>query len=143
MTIKEASQLVLHASLLSNGGEVFLLDMGNPVKIKDLAEQMIQLSGLKVLNKDNPHGDIEIIFTGLRPGEKLYEELLIDGNAINTSNKFIFKVNEKSLSSEFLEEKLNLLEKHFQENDTKKSLAVLSEIIPEWSMSKLSQNKIK
>jgi len=143
MTIKEASQLVLHASLLTNGGDVFLLDMGDPVKIKDLAEQMIQLSGLKLLNDSNPNGDIEIVYTGLRPGEKLYEELLIDGNALNTSNKFIFRVNEKSLSSIFLEEKLNLLEKYFQENDTKNSLAVLSELIPEWSISKLSLKKLQ
>lgn len=78
MTIPEASQLVIQAGALGTGGDVFLLDMGEPVRIQDLARQMISLSGLKVREDKNPNGDIEIKYTGLRPGEKLYEELLID-----------------------------------------------------------------
>lgn len=78
MTIPEASQLVIQAGALGTGGDVFLLDMGEPVRIQDLARQMIALSGLKVRDNKDPNGDIEIQYTGLRPGEKLYEELLID-----------------------------------------------------------------
>ena len=78
MTIPEASQLVIQAGALGTGGDVFLLDMGEPVRIQDLARQMIALSGLKVREEQNPNGDIEIQYSGLRPGEKLYEELLID-----------------------------------------------------------------
>ncbi|QBK68123.1 polysaccharide biosynthesis protein [Acinetobacter johnsonii] len=78
MTIPEASQLVIQAGALGTGGDVFLLDMGEPIRIQDLARQMISLSGLKVRDDQNPNGDIEIQYTGLRPGEKLYEELLID-----------------------------------------------------------------
>ena len=77
MTISEAVQLVIQAGAMASGGEVFLLDMGKPVKIYDLATKMINLSGLQVCNKKNPEGDIEIKVTGLRPGEKLYEELLV------------------------------------------------------------------
>ena len=75
MTLSEAAQLVIQATSLSKGGDVFILDMGSPVKIRDLAEQMITLSGLTIKNKENPEGDIQIITTGLRPGEKLIEEL--------------------------------------------------------------------
>ena len=78
MTIPEATQLVLQAAGLATGGEVFVLDMGEPVRIQDLAEQMVKLSGLQLKDLSNPDGDIEIQCTGLRPGEKLYEELLID-----------------------------------------------------------------
>ena len=78
MTIQEAANLLIQAALLAKGGDLFLLDMGEPVKIYDLAVKMIKLSGLKLKNEDNPGGDIEIIFTGLRAGEKLYEEFLID-----------------------------------------------------------------
>lgn len=78
MTIPEASQLVIQAGALGSGGDVFLLDMGEPVRIQDLARQMITLSGLKVREPNTIEGDIEIAYSGLRPGEKLYEELLID-----------------------------------------------------------------
>ena len=93
MTIKEAVHLVLNASAMANGGEVFLLKMGEPVRIVDLAEQMIKLSGLSIKNKKNPNGDIEISFTGLRPGEKLFEELLINAESQTTNNSLIFKGN--------------------------------------------------
>lgn len=96
MTIPEASQLVIQAGALGTGGDVFLLDMGEPVRIQDLARQMISLSGLKVRDDKNPNGDIEIQYTGLRPGEKLYEELLIDeDNTEITSHTRILRSVEK------------------------------------------------
>jgi len=96
MTIPEASQLVIQAGALGTGGDVFLLDMGEPVRIQDLARQMIALSGLKVRDAKNPNGDIEIQYTGLRPGEKLYEELLIDEeNTEITSHTRILRSVEK------------------------------------------------
>src|SRR3546814_14088175 len=86
MTIPEASQLVIQASAMARGGEVFVLDMGQPVRILDLARSMVQLSGLSVRDADRPDGDIEIVETGLRPGEKLYEELLIGDNPEPTNH---------------------------------------------------------
>lgn len=98
MTITEAAQLVIQAGALGRGGDVFVLDMGEPVRILDLARRMINLSGLTVRDADNPEGDIEIRFTGLRPGEKLYEELLIGNNVLPTGNDRIMKAAETSLS---------------------------------------------
>ncbi len=97
MTIPEAAQLVIQAGAMAKGGEVFLLDMGEPVKILDLAKRMIHLSGLRVQDDTNPHGDIRIEVTGLRPGEKLYEELLINSDAEKTEHPRIFKANENCL----------------------------------------------
>mgnify|MGYP002700151309 CR=1 FL=1 len=98
MTIPEAAQLVIQAGTMGNQGDVFLLDMGEPVKIADLARKMIKLYGLQVRDEENPNGDIEIQYSGLRPGEKLYEELLIGNNADTTSHIQIFKANETQLS---------------------------------------------
>jgi len=95
MTIPEAAQLVIQAGAMGQGGEVFVLDMGRPVKIFDLAEKMIRLSGLSVRSERNPHGDIAIEFTGLRPGEKLYEELLIGDNVSETEHPMIMRANEE------------------------------------------------
>ncbi|MFM6852582.1 MAG: polysaccharide biosynthesis protein, partial [Sphingopyxis sp.] len=95
MTIPEAAQLVIQASGMAHGGDVFLLDMGDPVRIVDLAESMIRLSGLTVRNERNPDGDIEIVEVGLRPGEKLFEELLIDDAAFATDHSCIFRANEQ------------------------------------------------
>ncbi|RDK12125.1 polysaccharide biosynthesis protein [Cupriavidus lacunae] len=94
MTIPEAAQLVLQAGAMAHGGEVFVLDMGQPVKIMDLAKRIIQLSGLTVRDDHNPDGDIEIRITGLRPGEKLYEELLIGDNPEGTAHERIMKARE-------------------------------------------------
>ena len=99
MTIPEAAQLVLQAATLAEGGDLFLLDMGDPVRIKDLAEQMVRLSGLSLLNKHHPNGEIEIVCTGLRPGEKLYEELLIDAESQPTSHSLIYRAQERSAFS--------------------------------------------
>jgi len=97
MTISEAAQLVIQAGAMGRGGDVFVLDMGEPVKILDMAKRMIRLSGFEVKDEDNPDGDIEITFTGLRPGEKLYEELLIGENVIPTQHELILSADENSL----------------------------------------------
>ena len=109
---------------MSNGGEV-LLDMGKPIKIKDLAEKMIRSSGLKVKSKANPKGDIEIKITGLRRGEKLYEELLIDAKSIKTEHPIIYKAIEKSKSRDFILKKLNDLEEAIKNFDRIKHLIYL------------------
>jgi FlaA1/EpsC-like NDP-sugar epimerase len=97
MTIPEASQLVLQASAMGRGGDVFVLDMGKPLRIEDLARRMIHLMGLTVRDESNPEGDIEIIYTGLRPAEKLYEELLIGGNVTGTEHPMIMRAMEPHL----------------------------------------------
>jgi FlaA1/EpsC-like NDP-sugar epimerase len=97
MTIPEAAQLVIQAGAMGKGGDVFVLDMGDSVKIKDLATKMVKLSGLEIKTEDNPHGDIEIKCTGLRPGEKLYEELLIGNNVAQTAHERIMTANEVML----------------------------------------------
>nr|WP_211183781.1 nucleoside-diphosphate sugar epimerase/dehydratase [Pseudoalteromonas arctica] len=97
MTIPEAAQLVIQAGSMGKGGDVFVLDMGESVKIKDLASKMIRLSGFEVKDKTNPHGDIEILCTGLRPGEKLYEELLIGDNVGETTHERIMTASEVML----------------------------------------------
>lgn len=97
MTIPEAAQLVIQAGAMGQGGEVFVLDMGMPVKILDLAHKMIHLSGREVRDAERLDGDIEIVFTGLRPGEKLYEELLIGGNVTGTSHPLIMQTVERDL----------------------------------------------
>ncbi|HHF2865956.1 TPA: polysaccharide biosynthesis protein [Vibrio alginolyticus] len=98
MTIPEAAQLVIQAGAMGKGGDVFVLDMGESVKITDLASNLIQLSGLEVKSEANPHGDIEIQFSGLRPGEKLYEELLIGDNVKQTAHERIMTAHEVHLS---------------------------------------------
>uniref|UniRef100_UPI00351BA83A polysaccharide biosynthesis protein n=1 Tax=Endozoicomonas sp. Mp262 TaxID=2919499 RepID=UPI00351BA83A len=97
MTIPEAAQLVIQAGAQASGGEVFVLDMGEPVKIADLAEKMVSLSGMSIKGDNNPEGDIEIVYTGLRPGEKLYEELLIGGAINKTNHPRIFQAKEEML----------------------------------------------
>lgn len=129
MAIPEAAQLVIQASALAQGGDVFLLDMGEPVKIIDLARRMIELSGLDVKDSLNPDGDIEIAEIGLRPGEKLYEELLINGNPEKTSHQRIFKSREDFLSwSEFepILEHLNLV---IDSNDRDELIKILVALV--------------
>jgi FlaA1/EpsC-like NDP-sugar epimerase len=106
MTIPEAAQLVIQAGSMGQGGDVFVLDMGEPVKIAELAEKMIHLSGLSVRSEKNLHGDISIEFTGLRPGEKLYEELLIGDNVAATQHPMIMTASEDLLPWEDLKVKL-------------------------------------
>ncbi|RAH38340.1 polysaccharide biosynthesis protein [Halomonas sp. SL1] len=109
MTIPEAALLVIQAGSMAKGGDVFVLDMGDPVKIVDLARRMIRLTGLEVRDDDSPGGDIEIAFTGLRPGEKLYEELLIGENVVGTSHPKIMRAREAVLPTETLRELLQAL----------------------------------
>ncbi len=111
MTIPEAVQLVLQASVMAKGGEVFVLEMGEPVKIIDLAHRLVALSGLQVKDADNPEGDIAITFIGLRPGEKLYEELLIGGNPSPTQHPRIMKAHEDFLQWPALSAQLTVLER--------------------------------
>ena len=132
MTITEAAQLVLQAGAMADGGEVFLLDMGEPIKIYDLAIKMITLSGLKVKNKDFPNGDVEIIYTGLRPGEKLFEELLIEPNSFKTDHPLIYKALEKNIDLESINMNLNLLMKSIKTYNKNNFFNILSKIVPEW-----------
>ena len=97
MTIPEASQLVIQAGSMGLGGDVFVLDMGEPVKIIELAEKMINLTGLTVQSEENPSGEIAVEFSGLRPGEKLYEELLIGDNVSPTEHSMIMRADEDFL----------------------------------------------
>ena len=134
MTITEAANLVLEASYLAKGGELFLLDMGKPIKIKYLAEQLIRLSGLRQKTKEFPKGDIEIKVIGLRPGEKLYEELLIDGQSEKTINHLIYKAKEKFFYSEDLWLRLDKLNRLCNEINYVETLNLLRELVPEWSV---------
>jgi FlaA1/EpsC-like NDP-sugar epimerase len=111
MTIPEASQLVIQAGAMAQGGDIFVLDMGVPVKIIDLAKRMVHLSGFEVKDDERPNGDIEIVFTGLRPGEKLYEELLIGDDVQPTSHPLIMRSQEEALPWPKLDSYLSQLEK--------------------------------
>ena len=106
MTIPEAAELVIQAGAMGQGGDLFVLDMGEPIQILELAKRLISLSGKEVKNEENPEGDIEIIFTGLRPGEKLFEELLIGDDVRDTQHRQIFKANEEYISWKEVEEYL-------------------------------------
>ena len=136
MTIKEASQLVIQSSVLGNGGDVFLLDMGDPVKIIDLAEQMISINGLTKKDEANPNGNIEIKTIGLRDGEKLYEELLIGSESKPTSHPLIFRAVEDCIHPDILWDKLDLLERYLSNIDQKNVFKILSELVPEWKNEK-------
>lgn len=133
MTISEAAQLVIQAGTMATGGEVFVLDMGEPVRIADLARNMIELSGLTVRNDDNPHGDIELKVVGLRPGEKLYEELLIGDAPILTAHARIRKAMESFLPMEQLRPKLDALEALLAGSDANAVREILQEIVVEFA----------
>ena len=135
MTISEAASLVLQANSLANGGEVFVLDMGSPMKIKQLAEMMIRLSGRKVKDKKDKNGDIEIIYTGLRPGEKLFEEILINKSAIGTEHPMIMMAHENFLSEKKLIKLIKLAERALREHDAALARNILKEAVPEYSPS--------
>ena len=118
MSIPEAVQLVLQAGAMAKGGDVFVLDMGEPVRILDLAYRMINLSGLSPITNENPEGDIKVVFTGLRPGEKLYEELLIGHNVIQSKHPQIMQANEAKLSWEDVQKSISeIMESHKNLND--------------------------
>jgi len=135
MTIPEAAQLVIQAGAMASGGDVCVLDMGQPVKISDLARRMIQLSGLTVLDEVNPDGDIAIEVTGLRPGEKLYEELLIGNDPTPTAHSRIMKSHEAFIELPNLEAKLRLLEAALNINNAASVREILQEIVTDYSPS--------
>lgn len=132
MTIPEAVQLVLQAGAIAEGGDVFVLDMGEPVKIIELAKQMIELSGLTLRDSNNINGDIEIEIIGLRPGEKLYEELLIGNNPQLTLHPRIMKANDPFLKWENLKASLNLLSVALFSNDVVKIKSILDELVEDY-----------
>jgi len=129
MTIPEAVQLVIQAGSMASGGEIFVLDMGEPVRIVDLARKMIRLSGLSEKTEDNPDGDIEIKFTGLRPGEKLYEELLIGGNVTGTSHPMIMKTFETFVEWRILQKHIKILHSACKNMDLEHVRQILEHII--------------
>ena len=134
MTIPEASQLVIQASAMAKGGEVFVLDMGEPIKIAELAYSMIRLSGLSVKDADHPDGDIEVVETGLRPGEKLYEELLIGNNPEPTNHPRIMRARERSIRWEDLEPKLadlGAVIRRTGESDA--AMQIVANLVPEYT----------
>ena len=129
MTIPEAAQLVIQAGAMGAGGDVFVLDMGEPVRIYDLASRIVELSGLTLSTIDNPNGDIEITVTGLRPGEKLYEELLIGDNPKPTQHPRIMKAHEELLPWPELQEKMNLLRTAMRVNDVPLIRSLLKDLV--------------
>jgi len=130
MTIPEAAQLVIQAGAMSKGGDVFVLDMGEPVKILNLAKKMIHLSGLNIKDSNNPNGDIEILFTGLRPGEKLYEELLIGDSVLETEHQLILRSNEEMLPWSDLKLILNKLKTSVDKQNLEGARQALIEAVP-------------
>jgi FlaA1/EpsC-like NDP-sugar epimerase len=135
MTIPEAVQLVLQATGMARGGDVFLLDMGEPVRIADLARQMIELSGLRVKDHDYPDGDIAIEFTGLRPGEKLYEELLISADDQPTDHPLIRRAHEPQSDQNDFYRILDELIISLQQWDTKSTCLLIHQLVPELTSS--------
>jgi FlaA1/EpsC-like NDP-sugar epimerase len=133
MTIPEAAQLVIQAGAMAQGGDVFVLDMGAPVKIVDLARRMVELSGYSVCDESNPQGDIEIRVTGLRPGEKLYEELLIGNNPLPTQHPKIMRASEVYLEEALLMPQLRALELILHSNDVHLLRELLNELVVDYS----------
>jgi FlaA1/EpsC-like NDP-sugar epimerase len=132
MTIPEAVELVIQAGAMGEGGDVFVLDMGKPIRIADLAKKMIHLSGLKVKDETNPDGDIEIKYTGLRPGEKLYEELLIGDNVSETENPMIMRAQENMLAWDDLKSIMDGLELAIEKCDQQMLRELLIKAVPEF-----------
>ena len=135
MNIPEAASLVIQAGSMANGGEVFVLDMGEPVKVISLAENIIRLLGFSVKSPSNPGGDIEIIYTGLRPGEKLFEELLIGENVVSTSHPKIMCAKESSLTKEKFKSLLKQVFAAIKQNDVEYGRALLKEAVQEFAPS--------
>jgi FlaA1/EpsC-like NDP-sugar epimerase len=132
MTIPEAAQLVIQAGSMAEGGEVFVLDMGKPVRICDLARRMIHLMGMTVRDEQHPDGDIEIAYTGLRPAEKLYEELLIGNNVTGTQHPMILRAIEHSLPWERIQGMLDEILAAMSRFDCPRALQLLSEVVVEY-----------
>lgn len=135
MTIPEAAQLVIQAGAMTKGGDVFVLDMGEPVKIANLARRMIELSGLSVRDEGNPDGDIEIVVTNLRPGEKLYEELMLGDNPQPTLHPKIQRVQDPFIPWHELETDLSTLKTLLSHNNVEAIIAVLQKLVAEYQPS--------
>ena len=135
MTIQEASELVIQSSALAKSGDLFLLEMGKPVKILDLAKNMIRLNGKKVKESLSDIDAIEIIFTGLRKGEKLYEELLINDKAEKTSHPRIYREIEENFINEDFDLEIRNLSNALERFDQKESISILSKLVPEWKVA--------
>ena len=135
MTVEEAAQLVIQAGAMARGGEVFVLDMGDPVRISDLAHRMIELSGLKVRDVGSADGNIEVRVIGLRPGEKLYEELLIGNNPEPTGHPRIMKAHEKFPPWDELESRLDELYEALEQNDVMRLSGMLNELVSDYQPS--------
>ena len=133
MTIPEAAQLVLQASAMAQGGDVFVLDMGKPVRIEDLARRMINLMGLTVQDESDPDGEIEIEYIGLRPAEKLYEELLIGTNVSGTQHPRIMRADEDHLDYDLLSGMLEKLREAIDSSDYGKVRDILIQAVREYS----------
>ncbi|WP_028536109.1 polysaccharide biosynthesis protein [Paludibacterium yongneupense] len=133
MTIPEAAQLVIQAGAMGEGGDVFVLDMGQPVRIADLARRMIHLSGLEVKDEAHAHGDIEIRYSGLRPGEKLYEELLIGDNVSSTDHPRIMRAQEYHLGAEELKSLMDRLRAACDALDAREAFALMQEVVHEFN----------
>jgi FlaA1/EpsC-like NDP-sugar epimerase len=132
MTIPEAAQLVIQAGSMAEGGDVFVLDMGKPVRIGDLARRMIHLMGLTVKDDEHPDGDIEIAYTGLRPAEKLFEELLIGNNVRGTQHPMILRAVEHSLAWDQVQFALDEMSSAMNRLDCQRALQVLSDVVAEY-----------
>jgi FlaA1/EpsC-like NDP-sugar epimerase len=139
MTIPEAAQLVLQAGGMAKGGDVFVLDMGSPIRIHDLATAMVNLSGLTVRDDDNPDGDIEIVEIGLRPGEKLYEELLIGADSQRTIHERIVRANEAMMPWADLHARLQALQAMVRDGDRDGTRAWLHAVVPEFVVADTSE----
>jgi FlaA1/EpsC-like NDP-sugar epimerase len=135
MTIPEAASLVIQAGSMARGGEVFLLDMGQPVRIDDLARRMIALSGHTVRDHQQPEGDIEIQYSGLRPGEKLYEELLIGNNPAGTEHPMIMQATEHAPEWEVVKRQLDQMSDALATFDSARGRALLVEAVAEYTPS--------
>jgi FlaA1/EpsC-like NDP-sugar epimerase len=134
MTIPEAAQLVLQATGMAQGGEVFVLDMGEPVKLVDLARQMVELSGCTVRDSRKPDGDIVITFTGLRAGEKLYEELLFSEGDTPTSHPLIRQAQDHRLGETELTDLLTQLRTMLEAWDHEEAVGVLQKLVKEYNI---------
>ncbi|MFT5258677.1 MAG: FlaA1/EpsC-like NDP-sugar epimerase [Saprospiraceae bacterium] len=132
MTMAEAAQLVIQAGALAKGGDVFVLDMGKPVKIDKMAKHMIRLSGLTVVDSNNPEGDIEISYIGLRPGEKLYEELLIGDSSESTEHSRILRARESSLTQSEIDKMMERLIEAVKTESNAEVLSILRSTVPEY-----------
>ncbi len=142
MTIPEAAQLVIQAGSMGQGGEVYVLDMGKPVKIMDLARRMVHLSGLEVRDEQHPDGDIAIEIVGLRPGEKLFEELLIGENVEGTSHPLIMRAYEHELPWARINELLAKMDEASRTFDYERVLALLGSLVEEYSPARHGDDEL-